>query len=82
MKSASPEETARLSAARHDGSPAGTSLPKAASDSAPTTHGHAPASAKSAADQDFMRWMPIVVPMLGVSTALLTGLMWLVAGKA
>lgn len=29
-----------------------------------------------------MRWMPIVVPMLGVSTALLTGLMWLVAGKA
>ena len=31
-------------------------------------------------DRDVMRWMPVIVPLLGVSTALLTGLMWMVVG--
>lgn len=35
--------------------------------------------AAPAFDADFMRWVPIVVPLVGVATVLLTGLMWVVA---
>lgn len=31
-------------------------------------------------DRDTMRWMPLIVPLLGFFTAVLTGLMWMVVG--
>jgi hypothetical protein len=31
-------------------------------------------------DRDTMRWMPLVIPLLGFSTVVLTGLMWMVVG--
>jgi hypothetical protein len=33
----------------------------------------------AAFDRDTMRWMPLVIPLLGCFTAVLTGLMWMVA---
>lgn len=42
--------------------------PQAASDGYP-----------SAFDQDVMRWVPVVIPLLGVAMVLLTGLMWTMA---
>lgn len=30
-------------------------------------------------DKDFMRWLPFVLPLIGVALVLLTGLMWKVA---
>lgn len=30
-------------------------------------------------DRDTMRWMPLVIPLLGFFTAVLTGLMWTLA---
>lgn len=31
-------------------------------------------------DRDTMRWMPLVIPLLGFFTVVLTGLMWMVVG--
>ena len=31
-------------------------------------------------DQEFMRWMPLVVPLMGFFTALITGVMWTLVG--
>ena len=33
----------------------------------------------AALDQDVMRWMPVIIPLLGVAMVLLTGLMWTMA---
>lgn len=45
-----------------------------AKDSDSTSEPHPPAF-----DRDTMRWMPLVIPLLGFFTAVLTGLMWTLA---
>lgn len=45
-----------------------------ANDSAPTSESYPPAF-----DRDTIRWMPLVIPLLGFFTAVLTGLMWTLA---
>jgi hypothetical protein len=45
-----------------------------AKDSKPTSESYPPAF-----DRETMRWMPLVIPLLGFFTAVLTGLMWTLA---
>lgn len=66
-------DSLRILAAGNDATPGNGRAPAegSAKDSKPTSESYPPAF-----DRDTMRWMPLVIPLLGFFTAVLTGLMW------